>query len=215
MATKNVNGNIPINARINIKYTQNKKPKISFSYPSKKNQVRGSMLFDWRLFLLISSILITFKSYGDIKVTGDFLLYKPFAYILFLIFIYYVFGFLTYYIPPIRKTLEKLYPKYQAVTSLKKIAVFKPKDVKVNEDGIYCELPVFNNVVCDFKCVGEFSDYLKEIDIREHKFVYFHKERIRVGKKRKRVHKVNEWLWYARWYFNKKPEKGNMEVIFK
>jgi hypothetical protein len=25
----------------------------------------------------------------------------------------------------------------------------------------------------------------------------------------------NEWLWYARWYFDKKPISGELRVVFK
>jgi hypothetical protein len=128
-------------------------------------------------------------------------------------FFYSIYPLITY--PIIKKNLEKLYPKYQSFMARKKLAIFKPSDVKENEEGIYCELPVFSNVVCDFKCEGEFSNYLKEIDIREHKFVYFAKTKIKIGKKKKRIRKVNEFIWYARWYFDKKPIKGKMEVIFK
>ena len=43
----------------------------------------------------------------------------------------------------------------------KKIAKFNPKDVKHNfEDGYYCEIPVFNNVVLDYFATK--AEYLED-----------------------------------------------------
>jgi hypothetical protein len=254
MVNTKVNGNIPINARINIKYNKDK-PTVQFSYPNKKTQMRGSMFLPIQIFFFIVFVLMfcgwyfasnfsmteykygkdslqkyvecasqnlyqTVTNYSNVRgnlcnkyINDKQVALRQISLPLFLILFLYLLPALIYF--PLKKKWNKLYPKWQSLTARKKIAIFKPEDVKENENGIYCELPVFSNVVCDFKCEGEFSNYLKEIDIREHKFVYFAKERIRMGKKKKRVRKVNEFLWYARFYFEKKPEKGKMVVIFK
>ncbi len=124
-------------------------------------------------------------------------------------------------IPPIifywmfKKRLNKLFPAYQAFMASKKIRKFKVEDVIENDEGIYVELPIFSNVICDFKCKDDFSDYLKEIDIREHKFYYAKKRTIKYKGKKKKIKKYNEFIWYARWYFSQKPKKGYMDVIYK
>jgi len=53
---REVNGDSPKNARIKIDYSKNK-PKVTFSYPSKKHQRAGS-LFTW-VILLITILMIT------------------------------------------------------------------------------------------------------------------------------------------------------------
>lgn len=127
----------------------------------------------------------------------------------------------TMLIPPIliyhpwRKKWEKLYPDFQAWLSLKKRRVFKPKDIQVKDNQIFIELPVFNNIICDFKATKDFSKYLREFDIREYNFHYLVKKRIKIGKKYKRIRKYNQGIWYARWYFTTKPQKGELKVIFK
>lgn len=136
--------------------------------------------------------------------------------------LWWLAGFLSlFFIPPtiiyfsFRKQWNKLYPAWQSFTSRKKQRIFKIKDIQEKDGRIYCELPVFNNVVCDFKAKGDFSKYLEEIDIREYKFNYLTKKVIKIGKKKKKFKKVNEWIWYARWYFDKKPTSGYLEVIYK
>lgn len=184
-----------MNARINIKYNENSRPKISFSYPSKKNQVTGSMKFEWKMVtLLISAFVLRNFTPDHIETT-----------VLTLLSSWYIAGPLTYKFI-VKKPLERFYPFWQASISSRKLAVFTEKDIKQNDGKIYVEIPVFSNVVLDFRTEGEFSDYLDEIDIREHKFVYFR----RSGK-----HKVNEWLWYARFYFKEVPTKGKIKVLFR
>ena len=75
------------------------------------------------------------------------------------------------------------------------------------------EIPVFNNVILDFRAKKDFSKYLDEFEIREHKFKYYVPKRYK--KKARKKREINEWLWYARWYFSQKPETGNLEVLFK
>jgi len=59
---REVNGDSPKNARIKIDYSKNK-PKVTFSYPSKKHQITGS-LFIWVVLLitmLMTSIFMTYS----------------------------------------------------------------------------------------------------------------------------------------------------------
>lgn len=202
-------GEAPINARIKIDYSKNK-PKVSFSYPDKKNQFKGSMFYPlvagWLIINLPISIYLTWMEYNK------------------MIFYLYVIGLFSLIYFPFKKKWDKLYPDFQAFTESKKIAILKSEDVKENFDKnikykYYIEIPVFNNIVCDFNAIKDFSKYMKEFEIREHKFLYIKKRIFRRRNKKKRRKKMflkkNEWLWYARWYFSKKPMEGKMEVVFK
>lgn len=250
------NGDSPINARINIKYINQSKPKISFSYPSKKNQKRGSLFFTIRTFCLIILMLgysiyvltgnsldkdtynktdlqqyaecsarnfyQTLTNYSNIEnnlcnyIWGEInkaRVYNLGLALFMVFFIWWGLPALIYF--PIKKKWDRLYPKWQGFITKKKLAIFKPSDVKIEDNKIFVELPVFSNVICDFKASKDFSKYLNEFDIREHKFVYLQKKFRKIGKKKKKFHKVNEWIWYARWYFDRRPETGTLEVIFK
>jgi hypothetical protein len=249
MAKVKENGKEPVNARINIKYNENK-PKISFSYPDKKNQVRGSMLFTIFMFWFLISALVylgwdvreevdvldlsydqtalekftkcavmnaeqTINNYSNVidklckAESTDLISFKVFI----LLGLFFIPPLLIYY--PFKKKWNSLYPKWQGLTASKKVREFNKYDIIEDEKGIYCELPVFNNIVCDFKCTGDFSTNLKEIDIREYKFHHLKKRTVRIKKKKKKIKKVNEFIWYARWYFEKKPIKGKLRVIYK
>ena len=80
------------------------------------------------------------------------------------------------------------------------LKVFK----EVPKEG-YVEIPLFYNDQLDFEAKGEFSDYLKEVDIREYPFEF-------VKNKQK---KENGKYWFARFYFFKQPTNGELEVRFK
>lgn len=252
-------GNTTMNARINIKYGN--KPKISFSYPDKKTQLKGSMftaiLMFWMLIFMIGYLSLYFfganydvlsasyeksalqtysecildypelvkTNYTEVRFNlcgqENLISVKPVLSLLALMASILLFPYLIYY--PFKKRWDKLYPKYQAWSASKKLRIFTKEDVQEKDGRIFVELPVFNNVICDFNCKGDFSDYLEEIDIREHKFTSvklktftrLKKIENKLKKEKFKKRKVNEFIWYARWYFNKKPTKGNMEVIFK
>lgn len=122
------------------------------------------------------------------------------------------FGWAVIYYP-FKKKWDSLYPDFQALTSFKKYRKFTTKDIQKKDNRYFVELPVFNNVVCDFKAKKDFSKYLEEFDIREHNFKYLNKRKCKKTKKKKRF--KNEYIFYARWYFKNKPKKGELEVIFK
>jgi len=210
------NGNAPVNARINIRYTENK-PKITFSYPDKDSQVKGSMLQPVRYLCLILGMIMAIPFYYYGWITDIFPKLPPedvFAGVFgFIGLIYYILPLIVYF--PLKNKWNKLYPKWMGLSSKKKIKIFKPEDVLEKDGKIYCELPIFANIILDFKCKEEFSDYLNEIDIREYQFECFRMKTIRIKGKKIKKRPVNEFIWYARFYFDKKPEKGEMEVIFK
>jgi len=97
---------------------------------------------------------------------------------------------------------------------------FKPNDVKHNQDyGYYCEIPVFSNVILKYDATKDFSKQLKFFEIEEYKFKYYKgkpkKKLSKSGKKDRREKMLNEWIWYARFYFKEKPKSGKLEVLFK
>lgn len=248
---KEINGNSPQNARININYS-GLKPKVKFSYPDKKNQVRGGLLtYFFILWAVINLPIILiwqhyyykldnkelynnqfdlsnysqYKEYYvmEDKIQSSFNSYNSFYFSikesykdggLFFVLELFLVPILIYF--PFRKHWDRIYPDIEAFLSRKKYKKFNNKDILYDEKEInsyYIELPIFNNVICDFKATKDFSKYLKEFEIQEYKFKYFKKTRCKKSKKRKR--QLNEWIWYARWYFSNKPEKGHIEVIFK
>ena len=99
------------------------------------------------------------------------------------------------------------YPKFQARTRRKKYYKFKSIDVENN----LVEIPRFDNVELTYKTKGDFSKYLTNIKIREHKWnPYVSKRKKWIIKKLKR----DDYTWYARFYFSQKPMNGFLEVIY-
>lgn len=263
------NGENPQNARIKIKYSGKKKPKVSFAYPlNKKEGFQGSMLYPllmiWFFFntpLMLyfihvqetqelkvafndtngyaqsryynlsnySDFLEYYNQPGRINSTYETLTIKWHKQIFKnydpkgLFFLLYLFGgfFLLYF--PFRKKWAKLFPDYQAWLASKKYKQFRAKDLRLTPEGkYYVELPVFGNIICDFKATEHFSKYLDEFEIEEYKFESWGKSRLKTNtikdsikyRKEKKKRKHNEWVWYARWYFSEKPSKGFLEVKY-
>ncbi len=125
--------------------------------------------------------------------------------ILFMLFYLLGVPFLIYL--PFKKKWNSKYPDYQAFFAKKRYVKFTQKDIKKDGNLIYVELPIFYNIVCDFKATKDFSKYLREFEIREHNFKY------KTLRKKRKIQ--NEIIWYSRWYFNKEPKNGFLEVIFQ
>jgi hypothetical protein len=157
----------------------------------------------------------------DKNIIGKFLflwtIIKSERFIFSTFFGYFITIFIYY---PFRKKIwYKVYPKFQAFFSDKKLRIFSPNDVFHDDKyGYYCEIPVFNNVVLNYTATKDFSKYMNMFEIREHKFVYYKKKPKKMNKRRFNKWKsktINEWIWYARFYFSNKPSKGKLEVLFK
>ncbi len=261
------NGESTLNARIKIDYSK-KKPKVSFSYPSKDHQVQGSMFFYIILFWMIVFYLLficipplylggssmdaillkegkqensynlsnyeefvifyeennmlnkTFLEYNESSLIE---FYEKLKYPLGFFLLWFLVSCLTYF--PFKKQWKRIYPKFQGWRQSKKLTKLDKRDIKKENKLYYVELPVFNNIVLDYKATEDFSKYLCLFEIKEHKFKYYllgrgklnklkEKHRRRELKERKK-RELNEWIWYARFYFNKKPEKGYIEIIYK
>ena len=119
--------------------------------------------------------------------------------------------FLVYY--PFKKYWKNVFPKYQARGKRCKFVNFKPKDICKEDNYYFVEVPLFNNIVLEYEAKKDFSKYLSYFEIREHNFKNVTGRTIKKAMKSKK--KVNESLWYARFYFSKKPTNGKLEVKFK
>lgn len=130
-----------------------------------------------------------------------------------LLYSYFILIPLLIYLP-FKKKWNKFAPDYQAFMTRKRYKKFNKRDIRTKEEGTYyLELPIFHNVILDFKATKEFSKYLNEFEIEEYKFEYYKKQKSKLTKKKQRP--KNETIWYARWYFNEKPKTGELEVIYK
>ena len=110
-----------------------------------------------------------------------------------------------------KKWYRKWFPKAQAEgiifkTKTKKYLKFYPKDVFNN----IAFVPYFSNVELDYKTEGDFSNKLLSIKIREYRG---QKINIKTGKKSEV--KVDNFKWYAIFYFRDKPKDGYLEVVYQ
>ena len=136
---------------------------------------------------------------------------------LFLLVYLFFVPWILFYLP-FKKKWQRVYPKFQGWKEKKKITTLNSKDIKQENKLYYCELPIFSNIILDYKATEDFSKYLNLFEIKEHKFKYYYKKRRKLNKKRKERRKkeeLNEWLWYARFYFKQKPTKGKITIIYK
>lgn len=131
---------------------------------------------------------------------------KHLFFVLFLI----IPPFLIYY--PFKSYWSNLFPKFQAAGKKGKFIIFKPKDIR-KEGNYFVEIPLFNNVMLEYIVKKDFSKYLSYFEIKEYNFKYVRAGTIKKAMKSKK--KVNESLWYAKFYFKKKPLNGKLMVLFK
>ena len=126
--------------------------------------------------------------------------------------------------PPLianKRYSKKWYPRYAAWRVKKKYVKFTEEDVKVEtingKKVIYVEIPYFENIILNYHGKKDFSKYLDIIEIQEHNFKIeeLSKGRVKKRKNYRNVKKQNEWYWYAKFYFSKRPTVGELEVIFK
>jgi len=195
--------NLPLFFLINI-YTTNNQPTLSLKISSsdKFSELNKTNYNDFVIFFNDENMIN--KTYEHLnnnfiqKIKRDF---NPIFIILF--FEIFAIPLIVYF--PFRKFWYGLYPELQAFLASKKTIKFKVKDVQVNNNKkIYCELPVFSNVILDFKATQDFSKYLELFEIKEHNFKWFRRKK-----------SFNENIWYARFYFSQKPVKGELKVLFK
>jgi len=186
------NGGTPMNARIRIDYT-GKKPKVKFTFPNRKEQYdQGMFEYIFWFWLIINIPTIVAINFITNKLVIIILVSQ-------VLIIPFLINFLF------KKQLAAITPDFMAFISKKKKTIFKPKDILEDmQEGYYCEIPLFNNILLDYIATKDFSKFLTLFEIREHNFRYV------IGKR-----KVNDGIWYARFYFKDKPKDGELEVLFK
>ncbi len=210
-------GGDPYNSRVDIEYVGGK-PKVAFTFPNKRLQVRGSMLryiqsFFYIIILIFLMYMLPFFSFvsslGD-KANIEYISFirTIFLLIVMLYFMPYIIFF------PFRKSLwDKVFPKFMAFRARffegQKEMVFTTKTLE--GDGFVARVPLFSNILLDYEATGDFSDKLHKIKVEEYKFSYFKKQN---KKKKKKPQKINEWLWWAEFYFSRKPKNGKLVVRF-
>ena len=152
---------------------------------------------------------------------------KPKAVKKMILFFFLVFGLPCLIYFPFKKQWDNLFPKYQALGEKKKVKVFKPHEVITKDGKHFCEIPVFKNVVLNYEAKGDFSKHLELFEISEHKFKYYKARTYKKRKKpltpkqkkkadlRRRGATINEFIWYAKFYFKERPKTGSLEVLFK
>jgi len=135
---------------------------------------------------------------------------------LILIFIFglsYFYGWLIQYIPFLNKKVNRWIPEInKKLTSVRYVVTFK----KCPENKIL-EIPLFKNVFLDYDAKGDFSKYLKRVEIREHPFSMISKKQsFKFGgnrrHKQKYKKKKNVFLWKASFIFKEVPKRGQLEV---
>ncbi len=116
---------------------------------------------------------------------------------------------------PFKKRWTNYLPKYQGKKGRKKLVIFKPKDIRKDEKGYFVEIPVFKNIILNYKATrnSEFAKYLYLFEIKEHKFKYVVSKKLKGDEKKKK--ELNDEIWYARFSFSKKPTTGQLSVLFK
>lgn len=101
---------------------------------------------------------------------------------------------------------NSIYKKNKGTVKALKRCYFYKVFKEVPKEG-YIEIPLFRNDNLEFEAEGEFSNYLKELDIREYPYKY-----ISLTKKHK---KRKGHYWFAKFYFFEQPNNGKLEVKFR
>lgn len=185
----------PNNARVYIDYR--KENKVNFEYVGKDNQFK--IVFNLWLKLWIKYPLyvipvfsifpLAFVNSLEVKLIGLFLCF------------FSMFGIplvLTYI--TLKTEMIKQIPHLQTIGSTKYKVELIPEDLKENK----FEIPLFKNILMDYIATEEFSKYLERVEIIEHPFNLYIKNK----------KKPNQFLWKGIFYFSEKPKTGELKIIF-
>jgi len=105
-----------------------------------------------------------------------------------------------------KKWYQEWIPKHNAGRKNKRKKYYKFKSKDVLENVVI--IPKFQNVELIYKTDGDFSKYLNKIKIREYRHYKYRKQK--VGKL-----EVDNFTWYAIFYFKQTPKNGYLEVIYQ
>jgi hypothetical protein len=144
-----------------------------------------------------------YKDYNNIDITLELLIIAFFIDLLVLTF--FVNNLVTKILIK-QKWYQKWLPKYMAGNKNRKKKYYKFNKEDVIDNVII--IPDFKNVELIYNTKGDFSKQLIKIKIREHRHREYKKQK--VGKL-----KVNNYKWYALFFFKQKPKDGFLEVIYQ
>lgn len=219
------------NARIKIDY-RTKNPKVNFSYPNIKDYTEGSVSFlAVQLWCIVVCIIITFffisqpfivysqsimnYEYYDIDYKTNFN-YTTIEFIKGItkgvIVFFLIFGIPIIFSILFNKYGKKCYPKIMKSISMlfgtHYEIVLNKKNLRIEKDKIYLEIPLFHNVFLEYVAKDDFKKYLDYFQIKEYNLK---------GIKRfdgKKEVKSSDVFWYARFYFSKEPKNGEIKIKF-
>jgi len=183
----------------------------NYHYSQEYNQVRGiNVTCDGQDYYLkwgdSRFIYEKGKFKGDVKY-NKFILYFLAIYFILLspLLIYLINRFVTKELLK-QKWYKKWIPEHHAGGKNKKKKYYKYKPNEVLENIIV--IPKFSNVELTYNTKGDFSKYLSKIKIREYRQKTYKKGK--VGKL-----EVDNFKWYAIFYFKQKPKTGYLEVFYQ
>lgn len=101
---------------------------------------------------------------------------------------------------------QRWLPKHMAGSMKKRKKYYKYTSKDMDENVLV--IPSFKNIELIYNTEGDFSKYLRRIKIREERYNKYKNE-----KKGKLV--VDNFKWYAVFFFSKKPANGFLEVIWQ
>ena len=218
---KKYKDNLPANARIDINY---KTGNVYFGYPEKPTKkgmfsnIYSLCLVLWLLlnlsFLLlyfgivwlinmqttnITTMGFTTNIITELKYTLKFLavisviMIYPFGIpFLFAVEMYSNYGKrYAEWFPKVNFWITKLFNRY--------------KKIKINNlDSKSFEIPMFKNIILDYKLEGDFAKHINNIKVEEHPFKHISWKK----------EKTNNSLWKATFTFDETPKTGSMEVSY-
>ena len=111
-------------------------------------------------------------------------------------------GIMVFYKRDLLKYFPKLAYFYNRLNNTFYLARFENIKKKV------VEIPLFKNVILNYKATEEYAKYIKRIVITEHPFMRV------VRKHNGSVVRPNEYIWKAIITFSKVPKKGRLDVYF-
>lgn len=207
--------NVPLNSRVTVDY---KNKKVSFDYLPHNDL--DKYIFIWistlKIFfkwvglpiLMIAAIFLTYVS--DYSKIDNWFIREPinlFFYMLTFCIILSLSFIVAKYIYKHYDRFNKIYPKINAAFSnepTRHFVIHKEDAKKI------IEIPIFYNIMLNYRAYGDFGKYLNKIKIREYNFKIQNKSKIsRVvhGKEMR-----NQFYWKCYFIFDKKPLNGKLEM---
>ena len=201
-------------ARIDLNLLTNR---VKFEYPTKKYtkfqewlEVGAVLFLPYIIILGISYflyIIITFDFFVTIEYTTKIIILQEITNGIIAVSIF--FGppsVLSFIMVLWKRELLRHFPKLQYFFAkpFRNSYVARFENLKTKQ----VEIPLFRNVILNYKATGQCGKYLKRIKITEHPFMQI------VTKKSGFAVRPNDYLWKCLFYFDKIPKTGRLDVYF-